>query len=137
MAYGINTFGNGNLQGFNGIGEDDLRQLLALRLPEEQQSFQAQEPQPLVQGFLGGIDNAGQQQQQQDLNDLIGRTLQRSANIGQIAQAGAAGTTGGGQNARLAQQSMQAALRQEQRQEQQQAQAGQMLGQLAKMFLMA
>lgn len=132
MAYGINTFNNGNLQGFNGIGEDDLRQLLALRLPEEQQSFQAQAPQQLMQGLLGGIDTAGQQQrQQQELGDLMGRTLQRSANIGQIAQAGAAGATGG-QNARLAQQGMQAALQQEQ----QQAQAGQMLGNLAKMFLM-
>ena len=118
------------MYGLNGLGEEDLRQLLGFQLPEEQQAFQAQEPTPqLTQGLLGDVGAAGQQQQQ-NLNDLIGKTLNRSANIGQIAQMGAQ-AAGGGQNARMAQEGMQAALQQRQ----EEAQAGAMLGKIASLFL--
>lgn len=118
------------MYGMNGLGEEGLQQLLGFQLPEAQQSFQAQELSPqLAQGLLGDVGAAGEQQQQ-NLDNLIGKTLNRSANIRQIAQMGAQ-AAGGGQNARMAQEGMQAALQQRQ----EEAQKGAMLGQLAKMFL--
>ena len=111
---------------FDNFTDEDLQQLLGFQLPEEQQAFkgfQAQPPQ-MVQGLLGDVGA----EQEQKLQNLVGRGVQQSGAMAQAAQP----AIGSNQNAQMAQAGMQNAMRQPSSE----AQAGAMLGKLARMFLM-
>lgn len=117
----------------NSLLEDNLQQLLNFQMPFEQ-ALQAQ-PLQITQGLLGTADTGGQgteqqdqgEQHKQDLQNLIGNTMQEASKMAQVAQPQQIPN----RNAQLKQEGMQAALQQRQ----QGAQAGALLGKIASFFM--
>ena len=114
------------MNGYNPYDDEVIRQLLGNMQSEGAQSFQAQMPQ-LTQGLLG---DSGQEQQ---LQDIIARGRNTADQM--QAQTQPQMQTGNDIAQRQAM-SQQMAMQSANQQEQKEAQAGQMLGMLAKMFLM-